>query len=545
MKLIIKCDTESSPGSLDYNRAISEAAAVQQSQAVEFLLEKGADVNTRVYNDVGTLLDHAVCRRGNHEIVKLLIQHGGTLSIASKADYSHTLFEAAGSGHEDAVRLLISAAVEIERREAGYPAALHGAINKGQVTTAKLLIHSAMDLELKIANHIDVYKEYTPLIEASGRNYQDLIEDLIAAGAIVNYRTSKGLTAMGQAIIKGHCEIVRILVKNGARADEENNNYDITPVSQTFMVEAGIHNSGQKINHDSGNEFHLAVALDDVEVVKILAGYKANINLRTAGQDSPLHLAARNGSIDILKVLLANSAEIDAVNGSGRTAFDLAAEYHQLDFFEILVNHKVDIFKDRNNNALYKLMYMATTIGHGKVIKSLIDFGIDVEVQDGLHGTPLQNACVFGHDTVVSILIESGASPDTSGGYYGNALQAAAAHGRVGIIRLLLSRGAKVNAVGGWHGTALRAAVEAGHEEVVALLLAHHADVDTFQSDSNNALLAACINDFSNIVITLLQNKANINVRGSWYGNPLEAALACGHEQVIDILLENGAEFIE
>ncbi|KAJ7253934.1 ankyrin repeat-containing domain protein, partial [Mycena rebaudengoi] len=94
----------------------------------------------------------------------------------------------------------------------------------------------------------------------------------------------------------------------------------------------------------------------------------------------------------------------------------------------------------------------------------------DVRAKTASSLSPLYIAASLGIGRIVWELLESGADVNTQGGYYGNALQAASYRGHIKIARLLLQRGADVNAQGGKYSNALRAASLGGQTEIAHLL---------------------------------------------------------------------------
>ena len=102
----------------------------------------------------------------------------------------------------------------------------------------------------------------------------------------------------------------------------------------------------------------------------------------------------------------------------------------------------------------------------------------NINAQDGEYGNALQAASSQGHNKVVKMLLDKGADVNAQGGRYGNALQAASFEGHNQVVKMLLDKGADVNAQGGRYGNALQAALSEGHEKVVRLLLNHDAVVN-------------------------------------------------------------------
>lgn len=61
----------------------------------------------------------------------------------------------------------------------------------------------------------------------------------------------------------------------------------------------------------------------------------------------------------------------------------------------------------------------ASSKGHEKVVKLLLEKGANINTQGGVDRNALQAACGAGHDNVVKILVEKGADINGQGGKYG------------------------------------------------------------------------------------------------------------------------------
>ena len=71
---------------------------------------------------------------------------------------------------------------------------------------------------------------------------------------------------------------------------------------------------------------HIAAAHDRNDIVEMLLGYGADLNLRSDGGWTPLHNAAEKGSEKIVRILLESGAEINAKLLNGMSPLHLAAQ---------------------------------------------------------------------------------------------------------------------------------------------------------------------------------------------------------------------------
>ena len=118
----------------------------------------------------------------------------------------------------------------------------------------------------------------------------------------MNAAHPQGFSPLGLAAFFGHKSAVQVLVARGAEVDA----VDTSRFANTAL--------------------DAAVAANHLEVVKILLQNHASVNVRSAGDFTPLHKAAMNGNLEIAKLLLDGGADVNATDGSGKTPLQCAAE---------------------------------------------------------------------------------------------------------------------------------------------------------------------------------------------------------------------------
>jgi ankyrin repeat protein len=95
-----------------------------------------------------------------------------------------------------------------------------------------------------------------------------------------------------------------------------------------------------------------------------------------------------------------------------------------------------------------ELLYIISCRGYRSLVRIVLEeerINVDVNAENGLYGTVLQDTSANGNVEVVRILLDAGADVNinTKAGLYGTALQAASYNGKVDIVRMLLDAGAK------------------------------------------------------------------------------------------------------
>jgi hypothetical protein len=115
---------------------------------------------------------------------------------------------------------------------------------------------------------------------------------------------------------------------------------------------------------------HYAAWKGHVEIARLLLQNGAEVNVRSNGGSTPLHCSAWNGHVDILHLLVENGADLEAQDNDGERALHWAAYSGHLPFIQELISrYHVDI-NARSNNGETALM-LARARNHSTVITFL------------------------------------------------------------------------------------------------------------------------------------------------------------------------------
>lgn len=191
----------------------------------------------------------------------------------------------------------------------------------------------------------------TALINAAGGKNLAVAEQLLPKVNDVNLRNSKGESALTAAVKGGSTEMVALLLNKGADVnvtDKDGNNlaYYLIQSYKPQGAERGAKqddfSSKMKLLQDKGFNFatvqkdgstlyHLAVAKNDLQLVKMVSALKPDINAKNSEGLTALHKAALLAKDDeILKYLLSLGANKKVVTEFDETAYALAKENEYL-----------------------------------------------------------------------------------------------------------------------------------------------------------------------------------------------------------------------
>ncbi|WP_277879694.1 ankyrin repeat domain-containing protein [Coleofasciculus sp. FACHB-501] len=264
------------------------------------------------------------------------------------------------------------------------------------------------------------------MIDAAMFGKGEAVKAAIEKGIDINAIGSNGQTALMYAAHYVHIPVIQALIDAGA---------DLNILSE----EDGLGEGKTALMHVAGSFFATGKR---AEVVKILVGAGANINLKRKDGRTALMWAAMAGYADSIQAVIEAGADLDARDDEGNTAMMLAGGGRYPKIVRLLKQAGASE-EGMNDIALIQ----AVSDGNAEQVRALIQAGADVNHR--MNSTVLCNASLEGHYEIVRMLIEAGADVnkrDSEGDF--NPLLRAAYAGHLEIVRTLVEAGADVNAEG-------------------------------------------------------------------------------------------------
>lgn len=259
------------------------------------------------------------------------------------------------------------------------------------------------------------------------------------------------------------------------------------------------------------------------------------------------HLTARLGLTIILEALLSNQVKeialvLERGDTNGRTPLFLAAEHGHQRMVKLLLDKGVNVNADKDfyDNALYA----ASRKGHKQIVKLLLDAGANVNTKNRYDNTyTLYAASESGHEAVVKLLLEKGADVNAPGEYFSNALQVALLNGHEQVVKLLLEKDADVNAPGGYYGNAFHAAAYRGHLRVLQLILFKEPTMPLHEPYERSLLWwAAAGGSIATVEALIAQHNFDPRTPNKFGQTPLSIASKKGHIAISDFLAKECGE---
>jgi ankyrin repeat protein len=270
-------------------------------EAADFLIKNGADVLQK--NDGGFSVIHTAAENGKTEMVKLLLERGVGVNEKS-TDGQSPLCCAARNGHADTVRYLIeqgadveigyeewrplsvsaryghaevvkalleSGRVQIDAATEGGETALYKASRYGHAEVVKLLLDTGADAELG-------YGEWRPLSVSADNGHTEVVKALLESGrAQIDAATKDGETALYKASLKGHADVIKLLLDAGADSQK---------------------------GYKGWTSLHAAVDEGHVEAAEVLLDYGASLDAKLPSSgETPLDIAQRKINSKMITLL--------------------------------------------------------------------------------------------------------------------------------------------------------------------------------------------------------------------------------------------------
>jgi ankyrin repeat protein len=268
------------------DNALLIAAGNYLPKIVRLLLEKGADVNARDKDGNTVLMRAAGSRRSWREdrepMFDMLLAAGADPKPANTRGVT-ALMLAAQEGNPGVLGLL-ERKVRVDARDSGGNTALLYAtrmfVGHGQRAAGRALLAAGADVN---AANLD---GETPLIRAATQYEEECAEILLERGANVNSRTQQGRTPLIAAI-------------DGPKDFDNTNHLVYSPKIARLLIARGADVNAR--DAAGRTPLLLAVMRGHADIIPVLLEHKADVNVVDRNGDTVLTLAGSNEVIALLK----------------------------------------------------------------------------------------------------------------------------------------------------------------------------------------------------------------------------------------------------
>lgn len=189
----------------------------------------------------------------------------------------------------------------------------------------------------------------TPLsIAATIKKPGKVLMALVNGGALLDYRTKEGCTALHKAVQANSLEAVTTLLELGSSPNYKDAK-GLTPLywavvqpTDPLLCEGLLHDRATIGAQDlqGWQEVHQACRLGLTQHLEQLLFYGADMNARNASGNTPLHVCAVNSQESCARLLLFRGCQRDALNYANQTPYQVAVIAGNLDLADVIQNHR-------------------------------------------------------------------------------------------------------------------------------------------------------------------------------------------------------------
>ncbi|KAM0795458.1 ankyrin repeat-containing domain protein [Usnea florida] len=372
----VKYQSRKQPPDNDGMTALHAAAKDGHYRAVEFLVQRGANVNALMVNKFTPL--HRAATAQHIEVARYLIRRGGANVNAQDAQGQTPLFKSDGQ----MTKMLLSAQANPNVVDGNVNTPLHHAAHDIHVGAIRLLKETNANVnirnrELKTALWLVCDRTNEFNLDKS----LEIVDLLLQRRADPNIACHQGKPPLELCIQDNGSELVGRLIKAGADA--------------TFRTQNG------------DTLLHTAATLQSATIMCQLLPWYTNFD--TPAQPelyTPLHAAVREASFACAEKLLESGASVTVREHRGMTALHLAAGARTDDFVKVLLRynanpHAYDYYKRT------PLFYVDQSPA---VCAYLLNAGASLTATDRVQNSPLHHLTRKADPAVIKVLLERGIS---------------------------------------------------------------------------------------------------------------------------------------
>lgn len=557
--------------------AMTQAARVNRSRAIELLLQHGCD--PEVPDSRGRLALATAAGFGSADAVRVLLKHGAQLEAHDGGGCTACMC-AAANGHAGCLRLLLQAGAAAEAANAEGLSCMHLAAGWDEPQCLSLLLAArgasgipARDSVLRTPMHVAAERCKEALANASG--CLECIRLLHQAGVALGWRDAQGRTPLDTARACGNVEAAALLEQLSADTAGSLPCWceglvcyrpclselrlpcmlcqcfmlrdPATPhvMMPSFSHYAGQHNSPQGGAYAAGSSGSSSGTGSGSSSCGGSASASASAS-SVSGRE--LCVAVKQGDLLRLEQHLAGGASVDA-RSAGITPLCLAARLNIPEAARLLLRYGADREAASPDRAR-ALTPVLTAVHYGSdsCLVALLEAGASTETPGSDGVTPLAAAALCGRPSALRALLKHGAQLEARSRGTHSAAMCAAILGDTDCLQVLLQAGADASAVTDGT-TCLHMAASEGNAACVALLLKAGVSPLLKDGEQRTAVVLAAgqqgetqSSGRGHLECIRLLHRAGgrrvLHARDSRGQMPLDYAVACGNQDAVALLQE-------
>ena len=340
-------------------------------EKLDRLLEK------RFLSDAQKFLDE-----GDFDSIRLMLENGANPDSRYESGQSFLFLAAMRKNYATVANLFLEKGANIDLQDKNGYSVLMVASYFNQTESAKFLVENNADRDLQNNDGS------TALMMASQNGNLEIVTALVSKGAKLNLRNKAGFSALFIAILHGHNEIVEFL----ARQHGTDINFGLDNADPLLM---------------------LAIEPNNIEVIKILLKYQADVTLKNQYGLTALDVALINRNEEIAELLIEHGGnDLNSANLAQKTALLFALESGQLKTAKLLIQKGADL-NLTDQTGFPPISYALHSVDNLEILELLLKNGANVNITNESGLSPLMQAVSQGNNIeTVKLLLKYGANPE-------------------------------------------------------------------------------------------------------------------------------------
>lgn len=514
--------------------------------AIEDSLKKG------VKPDAKSL--YLAIKKNDRRIVIMFIKSGAELN--SIYEGQTILGWAAFYRNRDIVRLVLDNGADVNLAGQGYIPAFVSAAYGGDIEILKMIKEKGAKTKEQAGLALLYAASIEPAIKKTEEESFSIVKFLISEGADINFRSSKGNTALHYAIVNKFNKTAGYLIEKMSDINAANT-YGATPLmfaaefANPGVVKMLLSKGAEVEKKDKYGDTALLYAVysfKDIkktdnnvyETVKLIVSGGADVKITNDIKNTPLHLALINEYNKTAAYLIEKKSEVNAANVNGMTPLMIAAEFANPGLVKMLLSKGAEV-NMKDNSSRTALFFAVTSYRDVnkkesdivEVVKALVSKGAEVNIRtpgvkvegvvdvDGVSVqyskidyqgyTPLLVAVDSNYIKAADFLISSGADKNAKEDLGLTPLMIAARNGDEysDMARMLLAKGVDINAQNNTGWTALMICCQYKSVKIADEILSRGPDLTLKTEEGSTVLAIAKMYELNDLAGRIEKNQAN------------------------------------
>ncbi|KAL7909977.1 ankyrin repeat protein [Trichoderma velutinum] len=306
------------------------------------------------------------------------------------------------------------------------------AIHQGSLESLRYLIEGGVNVN-------EPYQGQSPLMHATHFGKTECARVLLDKGARIDWRDASGESALFKAAAEQNFEIADFLLNRGADPSETGL-LDLCLNSPQIMRKVlELFPKPNTKDKDGFTPICNAAASCQLEAIKILVEFGAEVDIETPNGNTPLIELVKNDHPDVVRCLLGARAE---VKFQGRKRSPALHYAKTVEMINILIKNGADVnMADADGDTALHYQVRASSFNL-LAIQRLITAGANINAKNIAGITPLIESIGRNRLLLVDYLLSEGADPHNAEQLSESALYYACYNGNANMVRLLFLAGA-------------------------------------------------------------------------------------------------------